>query len=487
MLQIMHSVPSAAKDSADYCGCDLFSPGGITIKKNDIITLEITDITAEGSGVGRYEGMAVFVPSAACGDVIKCRIVKVLKSYCFGIIEEIITASPDRYDRGCGVKKSCGGCVFRHISYDAELKVKEGTVKNAFIRLGKFREDDIEFLPALGCTDTDKYRNKAQYPAAQDKDGRAVCGFYAPRSHRVIPCMDCKLQPDIFGDILREVMEYVNKEKIPAYDEASGKGFLRHIYLRRGYHSGEIMVCFVTTREDRKILMPLAERIIKKFPDVRSVIMNINSKNTNVIMGQKCVTLMGADSITDIMCGNRISISPLSFYQVNTAQAERLYAIAKEFAQLTGNEDVLDLYCGAGTIGLSLADSAKHVTGAEIIPAAVENAKANSLANGIENADFICADAGEAAKALCGSGRKPDVIITDPPRKGCDELTLDSIIKMSPDRVVMVSCNPATAARDCRYLADRGYRLEKVRGVDMFPGTGHVECVCLMSKNGAKK
>lgn len=432
--------------------------------------------------MGRYEGMAVFVPSCACGDVIKCRIVKVLKSYCFGIAEEIITPSGDRCDRGCDVKKSCGGCVFRHISYEAELKIKENAVKNAFVRLGGFDLSETDFLPALGCDETDRYRNKAQYPVAADKDGKAVCGFYAKRSHRVIPCSDCKLQPVIFSDILRDIMTYVNANKIPPYDEISGKGLLRHIYLRRGYHSGEIMVCFVASKEDRKTFAPIGQALMEKYPDVRSVILSVNPRNTNVIMGEKCVTVAGSDNITDIMCKNKISISPLSFYQVNTAQAERLYAIAKDFAALTGSEDVLDLYCGAGTIGLSMAGSAGHITGAEIIPQAVENAKANAAANGIVNADFICADAGQAAKLLSESGRTPDVIITDPPRKGCDTLTLDSIVKMSPDRVVMVSCNPATAARDCRYLADKGYELKKIRAVDMFPGTGHVECVALMTQ-----
>ena len=241
------------------------------------------------------------------------------------------------------------------------------------------------------------------------------------------------------------------------------------------------MVCFVSSKPDPKF-QSIADILMKNHADIKSVILNINSKNTNVIMGSRCITLGGSDTITDIMCGNRISLSPLSFYQVNTAQAEKLYGIAAEFAALTGDEDVLDLYCGAGTIGLSMAGKAKHITGAEIIPQAVENAKLNARENGIENADFICADAGQAAKLLCDNGRAPDVIITDPPRKGCDALTLDSIVKMSPKRVVMVSCNPATAARDCRCLADKGYELQKVRAVDLFPGTGHVETVVLLSK-----
>jgi len=458
------------------------------MKKNDIITLKITDMTSEGNGVGHIfaegspdNGMAVFVPAAAVGDVILCRIVKVLKSMCYGIVEKLIEPSPYREDRGCLIRKSCGGCVFRHISYKSELEIKENMVKNAFLRLGKFEDNGI-FLPILGCESTDRYRNKAQYPVCADKDGRAIYGFYASHSHRIIPCEDCLLQPDIFGKIVAETMEYINRNKIPPYDEKTGKGLVRHIYLRQGYHSGEIMLCLVVTKAEKGLFRPFAEAITAHYPEIKTVVLNINGKNTNVIMGERCIVLKGNGEITDIMCGNKITLSPLSFYQVNTVQAERLYGRAIEFAALTGKEDVLDLYCGAGTIGLSMAGQAAHITGAEIIPAAVENAKKNAAQNGISNIDFICADAGEAARVLCESGRKPDVIVTDPPRKGCDTLTLDSMITMSPSRIVMVSCNPATAARDCRYLADHGYNAEKVQAVDLFPGTGHVECVVLMTR-----
>lgn len=461
----------------------------IKLSKNDIIEkLEITDVTAEGNGVGHIDTdggrAAVFVSGAVTGDVIRCKIVKVQKSFCYGIILEILMPSADRADRGCEVKNACGGCIFRHISYEAELKIKENIVKNAFLRLGKFPEDSFELIPISGCTETDGYRNKAQYPVAADKDGKTVCGFYAQRSHRVIPCTDCKLQPDVFSEILKFSMEYVDRKGISPYNEQTGTGLLRHIFIRRGYHSGEIAVCFVVRKNAARELRPLGAELMKKFPEIKSVTMNINPERTNVIMGNELQTLGGEDYITDIMCGNKIIITPRSFYQVNTPQAEMLYAQAKEFAALTGNEDVLDLYCGAGTIGLSMADSAKHITGAEIIPDAVISAKQNAENNDIKNADFICADAGQAAKQLLDSGRKPDAIITDPPRKGCDGLTLDSIVKMSPKRIVMISCNPATAARDCRYLADRGYRLVKARAVDMFPATGHVECAALMIKNG---
>ncbi|MCI7767130.1 MAG: 23S rRNA (uracil(1939)-C(5))-methyltransferase RlmD [Oscillospiraceae bacterium] len=456
--------------------------------KNDIIDrLEITDVTAEGNGVGHIAapdgtGAAVFVPGTVTGDVIRCKIVKEQKSYFYGIILEITEPSPDRSDRGCDVKSACGGCVFRHISYPAELKIKENIVKNAFVRLGKFPEGSFEYEPISGCAETDGYRNKAQYPVAADKDGNAVCGFYAKRSHRVVPCTDCKLQPAVFSDILKFTMEYVNRKHISPYNEKTGTGLLRHIYIRRGYHSGEIAVCFVVRKNISRELRPLGRELMEKFPDIKSVMMNINPANTNVIMGEKLECISGGEYITDTMCQNKIILNPLSFYQVNTPQAERLYAIAKDYAALTGSEDVLDLYCGAGTIGLSMAGSVSHVTGAEIIPEAVISARENARINNIANADFICADAGQAAKQLLESGRKPDVIVTDPPRKGCDELTLGSIVDMAPMRVVMISCNPSTAARDCRFLADNGYRLVRVRAVDMFPAAGHVETVCLLSK-----
>lgn len=451
------------------------------LKKNDIFELTIDDVTLEGSGVGRLQGMAVFVPAAAAGDVIRCRIVKVLKSMAYGIAEEILVPSPDRADRGCGVRRTCGGCVFRDISYEAELSVKGRAVENAFVRMGGFPRETFELLPVLGCEVTDRYRNKAQYPVTVNGEGKAVCGFYAKRSHRVAPCDDCLLQPEIFGDIVREILGGVNRENIPVYDEGTGRGLLRHIYLRRGHYSGEIMVCPVVTREEMAFT-DILKGLPGRFPGIKSIVLNINRDRSNVILGKKYVTVWGEDVIRDRMCGNEIRLSPGAFYQVNTPQAERLYRQAAEFAGLTGTEEVLDLYCGAGTIGLYLARSARRVTGAEIVREAVENARANAAANGIGNIDFICADAGEAAEHFAREGRRPRVIVTDPPRKGCDVLTLESIVKMSPERVVMVSCNPATAARDCRFLADRGYSLIKLRAVDMFPGAGHVETVCLLSK-----
>ncbi len=450
-----------------------------SLKKNSIINLEITGMTSEGNGVGKYEGMAVFVPFTAVGDVIECKIVKVNKTLAYGIIEKIITLSPDRIESDCEVYKKCGGCTFRHISYESELKIKQNFVEDAFRRIGKL---DVEFEEIQGCNEQDYYRNKAQYPVAEDENGKAICGFYSKRSHRVVEFTECRLQASVFSDITEDVLDYVNKNNIRAYNEETSEGILRHIYIRRGYHSGEIMVCLVVNKVVTDKLKPLAEKLIADFPDIKSIVQNINSRNTNVILGEKNITIAGSDKIKDTLCGNVIELSPLSFYQVNTAQAEKLYACAKEYAHLTGTETLIDLYCGAGTIGLSMADSVKKVIGCEIIPDAIENAKKSAVRNSINNAEFICGDAGKTAEYLLKSDIKPDAVVIDPPRKGCDELTLSSILKMSPSRIVMVSCNPATAARDAAYLNDNGYVPVKARAFDLFPRTGHVECVVLMSK-----
>ena len=450
------------------------------MKKNEIFTIEITGMTAEGNGVGRTEdGMAVFVPLTAVGDVISCKIVKVTKSFAYGIIDRMITPSPDRAESGCPVSAKCGGCTFRHMSYSAELAIKDKLVRDAFLRLGGF--DNILFEEICGG-DEDFYRNKAQYPVAE-KDGKAVCGFYSKRSHRVVPFTDCRLQPKIFGDITEECLGLANEKKIPAYNEETGSGVLRHIYIRRGFHSGEIMVCFVVKNKSRlKDFTDIAQRLSDKFGDEKSIILNVNPKNTNVIMGTENITLFGSGEITDILCGKKITLSPMSFYQVNTAQAERLYRQGMDYAGLTGNETVLDLYCGAGTIGLAFSDKAGKIIGCEIVPEAIENAKRNAELNGVKNAEFYCGDSGELSKKLADEGIVPDVAVIDPPRKGCDKLTLDSLVRMSPKRIVMISCNPATAARDAKYLAENRYEIKRARAFDLFPRTGHVETVVLLSK-----
>lgn len=449
------------------------------LEKNQVHTAEITGLTSEGSGVCRIDGMAVFVPETAVGDVCEVKIVKVLKSYAFGIVEKLITASPDRITDNCPVYKKCGGCLLRHISYEAECRTKNGIVRDTFERIGGLSP---EFDSFLGAETTERYRNKAQYPLA-DQDGRAVCGFYAPRSHRVIPVEDCALQPEIFSQILQTILGYINWKKLSVYDEETNTGIIRHIYLRRGAHSGEIMVCLVVRKDISRQLSALCRVLTEKYSDIKSIVMNINSRKTNVILGDECVTLWGSDVISDTMCGNTVEISPLSFYQVNTVQAERLYGKALEYAAPEKDEVIADLYCGAGTIGLSMAKQAAKIVGVEIVPQAVENAKKNALRNSIANAEFHCGDAGEVFGKLRKQGCKPDIIVVDPPRKGCSPETINVMAEAAPRKIVMISCNPATAARDAKLLSEKGYSVDKVCGVDLFPRTGHVECVVLMSRD----
>lgn len=447
------------------------------MKKNDIIKLKIDGLTNEGNGVGRHEGMAVFVPFTAIGDEINCRIVKLKKSYAYGIIESIITESKDRTEPDCCTYKKCGGCSFRHISYEAELKAKQSNVQDAFERIGKL---DIKFDDILGCEEIYQYRNKAQYPVCE-KNGRLECGFYSKRSHRVVDNKFCFLQPEIFNKIASRTVKLLNEKGFKAYDEESGKGQIRHIYIRHGFHTKEIMLCIVAVEYDNRF-KSISEEISRAFPEIKSIVLNINPNKTNVILGTRNEILFGKEYITDIMCGNRVKISPHSFYQINTAQAEKLYGIVKEYADLKGDETLLDLYCGIGTIGFSLVKDVKKLIGVEIVSDAIKNAKLNAEINEIENAEFICGDAGMVANELIKRGETPDIIIADPARKGCDSVSLDAMLKIAPKKIVMVSCNPSTAARDVKYLCDNGYNAVKGQAVDMFPRTTHVECVVLMSR-----
>lgn len=447
------------------------------MNKNDIISLEITAITNEGSGVARHDGMAVFVPFTAVGDVINCRIVKVLKSYAYGKIEGILTPSPDRIENHCPAFGKCGGCAFRHISYEAELSAKEGFVRDAFRRIGGLTP---EFLPIKGSELTEGYRNKLQMPLARNESGAPVCGFFSERSHRVVPVDKCLLQPDVFAEITAFILDAAKRLHISVYCEEKHEGVLRHIFLRKGNYSGEICLCLVA-RKNVPEFKRLSAEVCDKFPAIKGVVININPDKTNVILGEKEIVLRGNAVISDTMCGNDIEISPKSFYQVNTPAAENLYSQAAEFAQPEGKV-ILDLYCGAGTIGLSMAKKAKKIIGAEIVPQAVENAKRNAERNCCTNAEFFCADAAQASKRFADDGINPDVIVLDPPRKGCDEPTLAACAEMSPERIVMISCNPATAARDAKRLCELGYEVKKARAFDLFPRTTHVECVVLLTK-----
>lgn len=448
------------------------------LKKNDRIKLKIESCSVNGSGVGRHEGMAIFVPATAVGDEITAHILKTKKTYAFAKVEEVLTASPDRILPECPVYLKCGGCVFSHMKYKAEAKLKADHVKECFKRIGGI---EPEFEEIIAAESDKRYRNKAQYPVAID-GSEIKTGFYSPHSHRVVHCPDCLLQPEEFSDILAVFSEYIKEFGVSVYDETIHKGLLRHIYIRKGAATGEIMVCAVINGNSLPKENILVQRLIAANTDIKSIIININKKDTNVILGGECRTLWGSDYITDILCSKKFRISPLSFYQVNRNQAEKLYNKAAEYAALTGKETVLDLYCGAGTIGLSMSDKAKEIIGVEIVPEAIEDAKINAQLNGITNARFICGDAAQAAKVLDEEGIKPDVIILDPPRKGCSPEMVETAVKMNPERIVYVSCDPATLARDCALFNALGYTAVKATPVDLFPRTGHCETVALLSR-----
>lgn len=453
------------------------------LKKNQIEEAEITAMSSDGNGIAKIDGMVVFVPYTAVGDKLKIRIVKMQKNYSFGIIEEILQPSPDRVDDHCPVYKKCGGCAFRHISYEAELRHKAEFVQSNLRRLGGL---DPVMLPITPSPLVQGYRNKAQYPI-REYDGKIEAGFFAKRSHRVISCASCDLQPAFFEQILEYTKQFLEEYHISAYDEQTGKGKVRHLYIRYGEVSVEVMVCLVVNSERLPHAAEYVEGLLKVCPQVVSVVLNINREQNNVILGQKCITLYGKDTIEDTLCDVRFELSPLSFYQVNRQAAEKLYRLAADMAQFEGNELLIDLYCGAGTIGLSMASKVRELIGVEIVPDAVENAKENAKRCGVENARFICADAKEAAAQLAAENLHPDVIVVDPPRKGCDLEVLQAISAMAPKRLVMISCNSASLARDCKELEALGYHLEKAAPVDLFPRTTHVETVCLLSKLNTKQ
>ena len=458
------------------------------LQKNQLLTLRIERLSNDGSGVAHSsEGEAVFVPGTAPGDEAQVRIVKDYGRYAFGILDKLLTPSPDRIPVDCAVAGPCGGCSLRHLDYAAELRAKQESVADAFRRIGGL---DVPVLDALPSPEVDRYRNKVQFPVGRDKDGAPCIGFYAGRTHRIVPCPDCKLQPGVLNDIGNTLCAFFAAHGIQPYDEERGKGLVRHIFLRRGAHSGQIMVCLVCTRPKLPHSDELVALLREKFRDIATILINVNAKKTNVILGEESVTLYGPGCIEDTLCGVPVRLGPLSFYQVNTLAAERLYGVAAEYAQLEPDDVLLDLYCGMGTIGLSMVGHCRELIGVEIIPEAIDSAKANAARMGdavAAKSRFFCADAGEAAARLAAEGLRPDVIMLDPPRKGCDETTLSAVVQMSPRRVVYVSCNPSTAARDAAWLGQHGYRAEKVQPVDLFPRTKHVETICLLSKLNAKQ
>ena len=453
----------------------------MSFKKDDKVTFVIEDIGTGGEGIGKVDGYTLFVKDAIIGDKIEAKIIKAKKNYGYARLEKIIEASSDRVTPACPVARQCGGCQIQQMSYQAQLRFKEKLVDDNLKRIGKI--EGYEFFPAIGMEEPFRYRNKAQYPVGTAKDGSIVMGFYAGRTHSIISCTDCKIGAVENQYILAVIKSWMEFNGVAPYDEQTGRGLVRHVLIRTGFHTDEIMVCLVITDlKKRGVFDVLVGELCKKYADIKSIVFNENSRKTNCILGQKLVTAYGSDTIHDTMCGNDIEISPLSFYQVNTIQAERLYEIAADYAQLTGKETLLDLYCGAGTIGLSMSKKVKKLIGVEIIESAIDNAKRNAAANNVTNAEFICGDAGKIAAILYSRGERPDVIIADPARKGCTRDALEYMAKMSPDRIVMISCNHATAARDCAVLEELEYKTVKVKGVDLFGRTGHVETVCLLSR-----
>lgn len=449
------------------------------LKKNMNITLEITGTTHDGSGVGRYGDFVVFVPACAEGDLVTAHILSVKKKLAYAKLVEVQKPSPARIKPNCPVFSKCGGCAFRHITYNEELRVKHRRVADAIKKIGGLPIAPEEIL---GSENIDGYRNKAQYPVGYSQNGEIAAGFFAPHSHRIVDCPECALQPLPFAGIVRVVLDWMRACAVTPYDEQTGNGLLRHIFIRRAQATGQTVVCLVINGNAVPEKNKLITGLTSESPEITGIVLNINKARTNVILGEKCVTIYGSDRITDILGDVKFEISPLSFYQINAVQAKRLYDIAGDFAGLDGSETLLDLYCGAGTIGLYLARRVKSVIGVEVVSEAVDDARRNATLNGITNARFICADAGQAAKKLNEEHCRPDIVVLDPPRKGCDALTIDAVVKMAPKRVVYVSCDPATLARDLKIFTEKGYVCERVKPVDMFPRTPHVECVALMSR-----
>ena len=450
------------------------------LKKNDFIELSVTGMTAEGMGVGRHDGMAVFVPLTAPGDLTQVKIVKVLKSFAYGRLEKLLSPSPDRIEPDCPVFAQCGGCCYRHISYEAELRIKWNKVRDALTRIGGM--PDLPLRPILGAAQRDGYRNKGLLPLGEKADGSLAMGFYAVNSHRIVDCESCRLQPEEFSKAMNAFRAWQKQYGDPIYNEEKHTGRMRRLYLRKGEKTGEIMACVVTNGNGLHHEQELVAALRSAVPGLAGVVINSNRDKTNVALGKKCRTVWGEDTIRDELCGLTFRLSPLSFYQVNRTQAERLYEKAAEYAGLTGRETVLDLYCGAGTIGLSMAGKAKKIIGVEIVPEAIENARQNAADNQIENAEFLCGDAAQAAQELSRRGERPDIVILDPPRKGCAPELIETVANFRPQRIVYVSCDPATLARDLKRFAELGYPPIEATPVDMFPATSHVECAVKMER-----
>ena len=457
------------------------------MKKDDLIDIIIEDIGSDGAGVGKADGFTLFVKDTIPGDRAKVKIMKMKKRYGYARLMELITPSPDRVQPPCPVARQCGGCQIQAMAYEKQLAFKENKVKNNLQRIGGLNPDSFEMEPICGMEQPFGYRNKAQFPIGRDKNGKIVAGFYAGRTHSIIANTNCSLGVPQNEQILKKVISWMETCHIEPYDETNGQGLVRHVLIRFGFTTKEIMVCLVIN--GRKL--PKSRELsasLNEIPGMTSITANINMERTNVILGKELILISGKPYIEDYIGDIKYQISPLSFFQVNPVQTRNLYGKALEYAGLTGNETVWDLYCGIGTISLFLARKAQKVYGVEVVPEAIADARNNAKINGIKNAEF---DVGKAEEVLPEKyrteGIKADVIVIDPPRKGCDEALLDTIVKMQPQRVVYVSCDSATLARDLKYMKERGYEVEKGEAVDMFPMTVHVETVCLLSKLNAKQ
>ncbi len=449
-------------------------------RKNDLVTLEIEDCGIDGEGIGKADGFTVFVKDAVIGDTVTAKIIKAKKNYGYGRLMEVLKPSPYRVEPKCEFARQCGGCQLQALSYEQQLVFKTNKVKGHLERIGGFT--DIPMEPIIGMDELFHYRNKAQFPVGRNKEGKIVTGFYAGRTHNIIENRDCALGVAENKEVLDRVIAHMEKYGIEPYNEATGKGLVRHVLIRYGYFTKEVMVCLILNGNK----LPKEEQLVKslcEIPGMTSITINVNKKRSNVILGEEICLLWGQEYITDRIGDISYQISPLSFYQVNPMQTQKLYAKALEYADLHGQETVWDLYCGIGTISLFLAQKAKFVRGVEIVPAAIENAKENAKLNGLENTEFFVGKAEEVLpREYKKNGVYADVIVVDPPRKGCDETLLETMVEMNPERIVYVSCDSATLARDLKYLCERGYELRKVCPVDQFGMTVHVETVVLLSQ-----
>ena len=461
------------------------------MNKNDIVTVEITDIGVSGEGIGHVDGYTLFIKDAVIGDVVEAKVMKAKKNYGYARLMKVITPSEYRVEPKCAFARRCGGCQIQEMSYDRQLVFKDQKIRGNLERIGGFTKDQIDTVmqPVVGMEHPFGYRNKAQFPFGTDKEGNPITGFYAGRTHDIIANTDCALGVEQNKEILEIILQYMRENKIKSYDEKTGKGLIRHALIRYGFKTKEIMVCLVVNGKK----LPKAERLIEKLIQIEgmtSITISPNTRRDNVIMGNSYEILWGQGYITDYIGNVKYQISPLSFYQVNPVQTEKLYGLALEYADLKGDETVWDLYCGIGTISLFLAQKAKQVYGVEIVPQAINDAKENAKINAIDNAEFFVGKAEEVLPEYYaeyerehnGETAHADVIVVDPPRKGCDETLLETIVKMQPEKVVYVSCDSATLARDLKYLCANGYEIRMCRGVDQFPQSVHVETVVLLSQ-----